>query len=272
MIVISSGHGLHVAGARDIIDEVTEARRVVDRISQLWTSANIKHSVFHENITRNRNDNVNAIVRHHNSLQRDLDVSVHFNSFNAGLPVGNTVDRGMGVETLYISGDRATKALASRVSRGISNASGLILRRGDGTLGRTTEVGFLRNTNRPAILVEVCFVNSRTDVRLYQENFEAICLAIAETISGQTISGEEACDMEQRNFRINGENMQVDAILQSGSMFAAVRPLFEKLGYTVGWEQETQTVIINGNNTSVSDGLASIADEMRNLTQAIKER
>jgi len=34
-IVISSGHGLHIPGARDLIDEVTEARRVTDRVAEI---------------------------------------------------------------------------------------------------------------------------------------------------------------------------------------------------------------------------------------------
>ena len=37
-IVISSGHGLHVRGARDILDEVTEARRVTNRVGEILRS------------------------------------------------------------------------------------------------------------------------------------------------------------------------------------------------------------------------------------------
>jgi len=186
-IVISSGHGLHVRGASDLIDEVTEARRIVPRVAKYLRMAGCEVVEFHENNARNQTDNVNAIIREHNSHQRDLDVSVHLNSVDGG-----TREAGIGVETLYLPvlfPTVDTKALASKISRAISNASGLILRRGDGTLG--SHVGFLRLTTAPAVLIEVCFVNSRTDVRLYRQYFDDICRSIAEAIIGRKIKEDD---------------------------------------------------------------------------------
>jgi len=180
-ICISSGHGLHVAGARSIIDEVTEARRVTDRMSELIRQTGVNVITFHENEARNARDNVNNIINFHNEQTRDLDVSVHFNA------VDGVRDAGIGVETCYRRGNAEMKDIASRASKAISDASGLILRRGDGTMTRS-DLGFLSRTNiNRAILLEVCFVNSRTDVRLYQEHFEEICKAIAEAITGRSM-------------------------------------------------------------------------------------
>ena len=180
-IVISSGHGLHVQGAVGLINERDENRRVVGRVSEILRGAGVAVVEFHEDTAKNGNDNVNNLWRFHNTQTRDLDVQIHFNASSG------TQDAGIGVETLHLAGDPHTHELAARVSKAISDVSGLILRRGDGTWARTTEVGFLRFTNRPAILPEVCFVNSHTDVRLYQEHFEEICRAIAESISGRSI-------------------------------------------------------------------------------------
>ena len=33
-------------------------------------------------------------------------------------------------------------------------------------------------------------MNSRTDVRLYRENFDAICRVVAETLAGRAIAGD----------------------------------------------------------------------------------
>ena len=185
-IAISSGHGLHVRGASSLIDEVDEARRVANRLSEIMPNA----AVFHDDATRIINgdaqravrENVNAIVNWHNSQGRDLDVSVHFNA------VEGIRDGGMGVETLYRDGNAGMRELAGRISRGISEASGLTLRRGCGTWARGN-VGFLNQANiNRAVLLEICFVNSRTDVRLYQTHFEAICRAIANSLAGQTVS------------------------------------------------------------------------------------
>ena len=241
MILLSSGHGLNVSGARDLIDEVTEARRVTNRVGIILSSANIPNIVFHENTERTRDTNVNAIVRWHNARSRNLDVSIHFNSVDGG-----TRDAGIGVETLYLTGNAQTKQIASNVSRAISNASGLVLRRGDGTLSST--LGFMRLTTAPAILIEVCFVNSRTDVRLYNQHFEAICHAIAESISGRQISLEdENMDMNV-SVNINGVIHRNVAGIVDGSTFTPARLIAEALGATVDWDNETRTVIIRGAN------------------------
>ena len=123
-IAISSGHGLYVSGTKDLIDEVTEARKGTDRVALILKSNGIDVNVFHDNTSRTQNDNINTIIKHHNSLQRNLDVSIHFNSSDGG-----TKDAGLGVETLYHTGEQPSKQIASKVSRKISGASGLNLRR-----------------------------------------------------------------------------------------------------------------------------------------------
>lgn len=187
-IAISSGHGLFIRGARGIIDEVEEARKVTDRVAEILRGAGVGVSPFHENNARTQSENVGAIVRHHNSQTRDLDVSIHFNSTATGI----IEDRAIGVEVLHFTSNQVTRALAGRVARAISDASGLLLRhqRDSGAVPRNN-ISFLANTTAPAILVEVCFVVSRTDVRLYQQHFEEICRAIAMTISGRDIPREE---------------------------------------------------------------------------------
>ena len=179
-IVISSGHGLHVAGAVGIISEVTESRRVTDKVAGILhdNTTGVVVDVFHENNAFTQSANINNIVRHHNNQIRDLDVSVHFNSVAGGI-----IDEGIGVEVLYKGGDAKTLSLAAKISRAISKASGL---RDRGAKPKT-DLAFLNNTTAPAVLIEVCFVNSRKDVSLYQSSFSEICLAIAEAVSGKII-------------------------------------------------------------------------------------
>lgn len=118
------------------------------------------------------------------------------------------------METLYRTGNNEMKALASLVSKAICDASGMILRRGDGTMPRK-DLGFLNNTNLDkAILLEICFVNSQTDVRLYRQNFDKICLGIAEALIGRTLTNEpnpqtgQATQPEQTYFPIASEHIQ----------------------------------------------------------------
>ena len=45
----------------------------------------------------------------------------------------------------------------------------------------------MNNTQKPAILIETCFVDSSADANLYDQHFKSICLAIAEAISGRDL-------------------------------------------------------------------------------------
>lgn len=172
-IAISSGHALYVRGASDIIDEVTEARRVTDKTAEYLRQLGVTTYVFHDNTSRTQNQNLSTIVSFHNSKNRELDVSIHFNSS------GHT-NNPLGVEVLYYN----QSDLAAKVSQAIANASGLKNRGAK----QQKELYFLRNTKKPAILIEVCFVNSTVDVDLYRKNFDDICRAIAETLSGKKVS------------------------------------------------------------------------------------
>ncbi|MCL2617179.1 MAG: N-acetylmuramoyl-L-alanine amidase [Defluviitaleaceae bacterium] len=201
-IAISSGHGLHVRGASGFIDEVDEARRVADRVAEILDAAGMVVDVFHENEARTQQDNVSAIVRYHNRQMRDLDVSVHFNA------VAGIRGEGIGTEVCYKAGDSKTKAIASRTAKAISDASGLILRRGDGTWART-DLGFLNSTTASAILLEICFVNSRTDTDLYQQHFDAICYSIAMAVTRRDIRIQSiALEPSLSAFPISETNLQ----------------------------------------------------------------
>lgn len=175
-IVISSGHGLKVRGASGILDEVDEARKVVEDVASLLLKAGVGVKTFHDDISTTQQENLETIVDFHNAQQRDLDVSVHFNAFEP-------TDAPMGTECLYTT--QAT--LAEDVAGAIFEASKLTDR---GPKYRS-DLYFLNNTEEPAILIEVCFVDSETDAASYQENYDAICQAIAETISGVELESDD---------------------------------------------------------------------------------
>lgn len=168
-IVISSGHGKNVRGASGYLDEVNEARRVVERVAELWRKAGVGVKTFHDNTSTSQNQNLTTIVNYHNSQTRDLDVSIHFNAYQ-------TTNKPMGTETLYVT----QETLASTVSKKIAAAGGFINR---GSKYRS-DLYFLNNTRMPSVLIEVCFVDSSADAELYRKNFDAICTAIAEGLTG----------------------------------------------------------------------------------------
>lgn len=168
-IVISSGHGLLVRGAKGILDEVNEARRVVDDVAFELVTAGVEVATFHDDLSDDQTENLNRIVNFHNGQSRDLDVSVHFNAYE------NTT-KPMGTECLYVTQDK----LAKQVADAIAKASGLTNRGAK----KRTDLFFLNKTSKPSVLIEVCFVDSQPDVDLYQSHFSSICVAIASALSG----------------------------------------------------------------------------------------
>lgn len=169
--VISSGHSKRVRGAKGDLDEVEEARLVVDRVAEIARGAGVGVKTFHDNTSGTQSENLRTIVQYHNAQQRDLDVSVHFNAYQK-------TSKPMGTECLYVS--QKGGELSGQMARGISAVSGLINRGAK----KRTNLYFLNQTKKPSILIEVCFVDSSADARLYRDNFDAICQRIAQVCGG----------------------------------------------------------------------------------------
>jgi N-acetylmuramoyl-L-alanine amidase len=200
-VVISSGHGKIVRGASGspvppLLDEVNEARRVVDFVAELLITRGCDAIVFHDNTSTSQSQNLNTIVAAHNKETRQLDISVHFNAFD-----GNA----QGTEVLYVS----QQDLAADMSLAISKAGGFTNRGAK----KRTDLAFLNNTHEPAILLEVCFCDNRGDSDKYNSKFEAICGAIADVIGGKAETGTtpppvtpvEPADIPRVDIQVTGE-------------------------------------------------------------------
>jgi N-acetylmuramoyl-L-alanine amidase len=174
-IVISSGHGKYVRGASGILDEVDEARKVVERVADELHKRGVDVTTYHDDISTSQNENLNRIVDFHNSKQRDLDVSVHFNAYVE-------TDKPMGVEILYVT----QSALAGELSKAIAEAGDFI----DRGAKKRTDLFFLNNTAMPSILIETCFVDSSADADAYGTSFGEICDVIADVLGGAEVATE----------------------------------------------------------------------------------
>jgi len=171
-VCISSGHGLKVRGASGFIDEVDEARLVVEKLAGDLVLHGVEVQTFHDDTSTNQDQNLKTIVNWHNSRgPHDLDISVHFNAYEK-------TAKPMGTEVLYVSkGD-----LAADLSDAIA-AVGFIDR---GPKYRDN-LYFLNKTNAPAVLLEVCFVDSEEDCRIYADEFDQICANIADCLANDTV-------------------------------------------------------------------------------------
>jgi N-acetylmuramoyl-L-alanine amidase len=167
-VVISSGHSKYVRGASGVLDEVNEARRVVEHIADELIDLGVEVITFHDDISQTQSENLETITSFHNAQTRDLDVSIHFNAYVETM-------KPMGTECLYVS----QTSLAQQVSSAIASCG--FVNRG---AKKRTDLYFLNNTEMPAILIEVCFVDSHTDAEVYNANFDKICEYIAVVLSG----------------------------------------------------------------------------------------
>ena len=183
-VVLSPGHGSKIRGACYAschggvswgLDEVDEARRVVDRVAELLRAAGVGIEVVLDNQSTTQDANLDYLVREHNERTRDRDVSVHFNMYE-------TTTGPRGVEVFYGS----DRDWAADVSAEIAIASGLIDRGAKDGSG----LKWVRETEEPAILIEVAFVDSKADADIYRQHFDDICRAIAETI-GDVVIGTQ---------------------------------------------------------------------------------
>ena len=174
-IAISSGHGKYVRGAVGPqgwgLDEVNEARKVAPTVADYLRLSGNEVVTFNDDTSTTQQQNLNTIVNWHNKQDRELDISVHFNAY---VPT----ELGRGAEVLYVT----QQDLATRVTNAICTASGLINR---GSKKRS-DLYFLNGTNKPAILLEICFVDAAADVEAYTQHFDKICEAIADTVAPTT--------------------------------------------------------------------------------------
>ena len=169
-IGINCGHtvsGTIGSGAVGYINESNETREVGNRLINILVRQG--HQVF--DCTNDRagsvSENLSAICAMANAQPLDLFVSIHFNSGG-----------GKGCE-VYTYGDKehieAVRVCDSLyeigfVDRGVKDGSSLYV---------------IRHTDAKAMLIEVCFVDTKTDVELYKSIGPArIAEAIAEAITG----------------------------------------------------------------------------------------
>lgn len=170
MITISAGHYGKGTGAADLIDEGQEVIFVVHELAKRLKKEQIQTNVIIDQKSKNQRQNLEYLVQAHNKTTRKLDVSIHFNA------VREKTTAGIGTEVLYVN--PALLPLAKKMSAAISVFGGFKNRGAK----RRTDLAILNKTTAPAILIEICFVNSAEDILLYRNNQFAIFESIVQVL------------------------------------------------------------------------------------------
>ena len=195
-IVMSSGHGKYIRGAEGPspwgLDEVDEARRVVDRTADELRKMGVTVTTYHDDVSDDQSENLQRIVNFHNAQgAHDLDISVHFNS--ADFDGSNWTSNPVGHEVWYKSSNG--KTVAKEVCDTVCSAVPF-KNRGP---KHSDQLSFLNNTAEVAALLEICFVNSKGDVEIYNKQFNDICAAVASALAGEKVEPEPGPDPDEED-------------------------------------------------------------------------
>lgn len=167
---VHGGHNRKVPGASGYLDEVTEDRKVKDAVIKYLRAAG--HTVYDctddAGTTQSKNlANIVAKCNAHSGIT--LDISIHLNAGG-----------GTGCEVYYTSSKG--KTYARKVSAAVASALGIK----DRGAKESDTLYVLNHTTAPAILVECCFVDSKTDKSKW--SVDKCAKAIVEAVTGKAAS------------------------------------------------------------------------------------
>ncbi|RJW07639.1 N-acetylmuramoyl-L-alanine amidase [Eubacterium sp. AM28-8LB] len=186
-INVHGGHNKLTPGAHNLLDELTEDRKVKAKVINLLRAAG--HTVYDctDDKGKTEDDNLVNIVKKCNAHEVNVDASIHLNcGRNDKKGDGNTG----GVEVIiYDKSASSPVAAAERVAANISKALG-IRNRG---VKVNPNLYALRYTNAPAMLIECCFVDDKDDVKRWDA--DKCAKAIAEGIMGKKIEEKKTSNV-----------------------------------------------------------------------------
>ena len=174
-IAVRGGHVPKVTGAKGLIDELTEDRKVKDSVIKYLRQLGCEvYDVTPNDNTPTLNSELAYGVNRSNILGVDLFISIHFNKaydiYNGCL--GSEV-------CVYSPFDTAQRVVNELAKLGFKN-------RGQKIRNNLYE---LNSTKMKAMIIEVCFVEATGDVVLYKElGHDLIGKTIAEAITNKNIN------------------------------------------------------------------------------------
>ena len=185
-IACRGGHTEKATGSNGIINELTEDRKVKDSVEKYLKQlgAEVLDCTPPKNGNFNKYTDLSYGSSKANNWEADLFVSIHFNNCY------KTYDGAIGTEVcVYSKFDTAQRVVDAIGKLGFINR---------GQKVRGSELHELRETNMQAMIIEVCFVESTEDVKLYKKvGYDAIGKAIAEAIMNKKISSSNTSTQNQ---------------------------------------------------------------------------
>lgn len=185
---VHGGHNSIVPGAVSILNEVTEDRKVKNKLISLLKNAG--HTVYDctDDSGRTSGANLANIVAKCNKHSVDLDISIHLNAGRSDTKGDGSTG---GVEVFCY--DSKTKDVAQNICNAIASAFGYHNR----GVKYSTGLYVLRKTKSKAILIECCFVDDKDDTKVW--NADKCAEAIYKGLTGKTATSSGSTKTESAN-------------------------------------------------------------------------
>ena len=179
-------------------------------------------------LTRNKDIRVELAdrVKIANNNNADYFISIHCNS--------SSNPTACGTETYAYYSSIAGSKLATYVQNTLTNEIKLVDR---GI--KYSDFYVLKNTNMPAILVEVAFISNLVEEKLLksEEFLDKVRVGIAKGIL-QELGVDYIKELDEIKLNLHGKEMIVDGYFKNGINYVPIR-LLEKLGRDVEWKNNT---------------------------------
>lgn len=154
---------------------------IAKRLKELLTAAGHTVKMSRNNITDNvgktLSESINTRAKMSNTWGADLFVSVHTNAFNK---------KAYGTETLVYSKTGKAYETAKRIQKAIVTKLGT----NDRGIKERPDLGVLRLTKAPALLVETAFIDNPADAQKLSYKSKEFAVAIFEGITGEAVKSE----------------------------------------------------------------------------------
>ena len=259
-IAVRGGHVPKVTGARGLIDELTEDRKVKDSVIKYLRQLGCEvYDVTPHDNTPTLNSELAYGVNRSNILGVDLFISIHFNK------AYDNYNGALGTEVcVYSPFDIAQRVVNELSKLGFKN-------RGQKIRNNLYE---LNRTKMKAMIIEVCFVEASEDVALYKKlGHDLIGKTIAKAITSSNISIYNAKPIVNNDDKwvnrlqeeCNKQGFSSYPTLKKGARGNITKLLQEKLvslGYNTngvdgifGSGTEKAVISFQKNNRLVADGI-----------------
>ncbi|HFL3608767.1 TPA: N-acetylmuramoyl-L-alanine amidase [Clostridioides difficile] len=195
-VAIVPGHTLtgKGTGAVGYIDEGKENRVLMDMVVK-WLK--LGDAAVYSGKVDKSNNYLAEQCKIANKQDVDLAVQIHFNA-------NSTTLNPMGTETIYKTNNG--KIYADRVNEKLAKVF-----KNRGAKSDVRGLYWLRHTKAPAILIEVCFVDSKADTDYYIRHKDIVAKLIAEGILNKNIKNKEDKKMYKHTIVYDGEVDKIPA-------------------------------------------------------------